>query len=281
MSNIEISKSAEDYLLELLNKQDKETIGVKVFVSEPGTPHAETCIAYCKEEDDISGFDLVAGYLFPLYLEHKSLSFIEDANVDYSPDKFGGTLTIKAPNAKVPQVNENATLEERINYILYSEINPSLASHGGEVSLIEVIDDSDIKIQNIEIDLIELVTDNKDNKKRYRIDDLLSQQKSKIIDAICSELNIENTDGDDIYNDIAQTILNNGSKSDGLLEKAGVIDPHSGSVGKWTPAVQFNLMFKTDSGPSEKTGKNIYLRPETAQGIFINYLLHRTQQAGL
>ncbi len=140
MSNIEISKSAEDYLLELLNKQDKETIGVKVFVSEPGTPHAETCIAYCKEEDDISGFDLVAGYQFPLYLEQKSLSFIEDANVDYSPDKFGGTLTIKAPNAKVPQVNDDATLEERINYILYSEINPSLASHGGEVSLIEVVD---------------------------------------------------------------------------------------------------------------------------------------------
>ena len=140
MRNIEISKSAENYLLELLNKQDKETIGVKVFVSEPGTPHAETCIAYCKEEDDISGFDLIAGYQFPLYLEQKSLSFIEDANVDYSPDKFGGTLTIKAPNAKVPQVSEDATLEERINYILYSKINPSLASHGGEVSLIEVID---------------------------------------------------------------------------------------------------------------------------------------------
>tara|TARA_B100000965_G_C19591954_1_gene758358 strand:- start:611 stop:2050 length:1440 start_codon:yes stop_codon:yes gene_type:complete len=117
------------------------------------------------------------------------------------------------------------------------------------------------------------MTDNKDNKKRYRIDDLLSQQKSKIIDVICSELNLENTNSDDIYNDIAQTLLSNGSKSDGLLEKAGVIDPHSGSIGKWTPAVQFNLMFKTDSGPSEKTGKNIYLRPETAQGIFINYLL--------
>ena len=83
----------------------------------------------------------------------------------------------------------------------------------------------------------------------------------------------ENKNSDDIYNDIAQTLLSNGSKSDGLLEKAGVIDPHSGSIGKWTPAVQFNLMFKTDSGPSEKTGKNIYLRPETAQGIFINYLL--------
>ena len=147
MSLIDISKSAEGYLLELLNKQDKETIGVKVFVSEPGSPHAATCIAYCKVEDDISGFDLISSYEFPLYLEQKSLVYIEDAKVDYSPDKFGGTLTIKAPNAKVPQVDKNATLEDRINYILYSEINPSLASHGGEVSLIEVIDQETAVLQ--------------------------------------------------------------------------------------------------------------------------------------
>ena len=96
------------------------------------------------------------------------------------------------------------------------------------------------------------MTDNKDNKKRYRIDDLLSRQKSKVIDAICSKLNMENTSNDDIYNDIAQTLLSDGAKSDGVLENAGVIDPYSGSIGKWTSAVQFNLMFKTDSGPSEK-----------------------------
>ncbi|MEO1955738.1 MAG: Fe-S biogenesis protein NfuA, partial [Gammaproteobacteria bacterium] len=46
MKYITISKSAELYLLELLEKQDKDTIGIKVFVSEPGTPNAETCIAY-------------------------------------------------------------------------------------------------------------------------------------------------------------------------------------------------------------------------------------------
>ena len=115
------------------------------------------------------------------------------------------------------------------------------------------------------------MTDNKDNKKRYRIDDLLSQQKSKVIDAMCIALKIDSTNNDDIYNDIAHTLLSNGSKSDSVLEEAGVIDPFSGSIGKWTPAVQFNLMFKTDAGPSEKTEKHIYLRPETAQGIFINY----------
>ena len=53
---------------------------------------------------------------------------------------FSFKLTIKAPNAKLPQISENATLEDKINYVLYSEVNPGLAAHGGEVSLIEVLD---------------------------------------------------------------------------------------------------------------------------------------------
>ena len=54
---------------------------------------------------------------------------------------MGGQLTIKAPNAKTPKLNEDSSIEERINYILHSEINPGLASHGGMVNLIEVDDE--------------------------------------------------------------------------------------------------------------------------------------------
>tara|TARA_B100001750_G_C15449879_1_gene568335 strand:+ start:818 stop:1405 length:588 start_codon:yes stop_codon:yes gene_type:complete len=147
MSNIVITKSAEEYLLELLQKQDPDTIGVKVFVSEPGTPRAETCIAYCKKEDNLSDFTHREDLKFDLYLENNSLSYIEGAVVDYSPDKFGGTLTIKAPNAKIPSISDDASLEERVNYILYSEINPSLASHGGEVSLMEIINEDTAILQ--------------------------------------------------------------------------------------------------------------------------------------
>ena len=67
--------------------------------------------------------------------------------MDYSPDKFGGTLTIKSPNSKVPNLGENASLEERVNYLLYSEINPSLASHGGEVSLVEIMNEETAVLQ--------------------------------------------------------------------------------------------------------------------------------------
>ncbi len=140
MEELTITESAEKYLDELLGSQEKDTVGIKIFVSEPGTPRAETCIAYAKEDESLDDFLLIEELSFSLLLEKNSLDFIKDAVVDYSPDKFGGTLTIKAPNAKLPQLNENASIEEKINYVLYSEINPSLASHGGEVSLVEVVD---------------------------------------------------------------------------------------------------------------------------------------------
>ena len=141
MSNVVVSKSAITYLKDLLSSQEEPT-NIKIFVSDPGTMNAETCIAYCKvgeEEDDDILMDINE---ISIYLESESLPFLEDCKVDYHPDKFGGQLTIRAPNAKIPSLKEDSSLEEKINYYLYSEINPSLASHGGEVSLIEVIDSS-------------------------------------------------------------------------------------------------------------------------------------------
>ena len=117
------------------------------------------------------------------------------------------------------------------------------------------------------------MTDNKDTKKRYRIDDLLSQQKGKVIDALCEIVSIENKNDSDTLDKISHTLLQESNKYSNALESAEVIDPFSGNIGKWTQATQFNLMFQTNSGPSEKSGKSIYLRPETAQGIYINYLL--------
>lgn len=136
-----ITDSAQEYLSELLAKQD-DALGVRVFINQPGTPRAETCIAYCREgdvqEDDVEKpFDKITAWL-----EGRSVPFLEDALVDYSKDRMGGQLTIKAPNAKMPRVDEDSPIEDRINYLLYNEVNPALASHGGEVSLVEVTDDN-------------------------------------------------------------------------------------------------------------------------------------------
>ena len=142
-----ITPSAQEYLFDLLSNQEEDTSGIKIFVSEPGTPRAETCIAYAKKEEDFSDFRFIEEFKFNLYIEEKSIEFLKEAEVNYSPDKFGGTLTIKAPNAKLPQLSTDASIEDKINYVLYSEINPGLAAHGGEVSLIEVLDEQTAILQ--------------------------------------------------------------------------------------------------------------------------------------
>jgi len=138
---ITITEAAQDYLAELLGKQE-DALGVRVFINQPGTPRAETCIAYCREgdvrEEDVEHqFDKLKAWFEP-----RSVPFLEDALVDFAKDRMGGQLTIKAPNAKMPRVGDDSPLEDRINYILYNEINPSLAAHGGEVSLVELTDDN-------------------------------------------------------------------------------------------------------------------------------------------
>ncbi|MDO4894631.1 MULTISPECIES: Fe-S biogenesis protein NfuA [Moraxella] len=140
-SNIKITESAQDYLAELLAKQEVEGIGVRIFVEYPGTPRAECCMSYC-QPDEVDEDDLQIAYAkFTAHIDTPSIPYLHDAVIDYNKDRFGGQLTFRAPNSKVPQVGENASIEERINYVLQAEINPSLASHGGSVELIEVIED--------------------------------------------------------------------------------------------------------------------------------------------
>ncbi|NND67982.1 MAG: Fe-S biogenesis protein NfuA [Halioglobus sp.] len=137
---ITITESAQEYLAELLTKQD-DALGVRVFINQPGTPRAETCIAYCRD-GDIQDDDVEEQLIhFRVWYEGRSVPYLEDALVDYSKDRMGGQLTIKAPNAKMPRVSDDSPIEDRINYVLYNEVNPALAAHGGEVTLVEITEE--------------------------------------------------------------------------------------------------------------------------------------------
>ena len=141
--NLTVTEGAEVYLADLLSKQDVEGIAVRMFVTQPGTPYAETCLAYCRPDEVVEDDELLELEKINFYFERNSLPYLEEALVDYAEDRMGGQLTIKAPNAKVPKVSSDSTLNEQINYILYSDINPGLASHGGEVKLMELVEETD------------------------------------------------------------------------------------------------------------------------------------------
>lgn len=143
---INVTPSAQEYLAGLIAKKDFEC-NIRIFVSDPGTPRAETCLAFCKTEESKDSDHEIKYEKFSLFIEELSMPYLDDAEVNYDKDNFGGQLTIKAPSSRVPRVGEDASLEDKVNYVLYSEINPQLASHGGNVHLQEITRDKYVVLQ--------------------------------------------------------------------------------------------------------------------------------------
>ncbi|MCH3924862.1 MAG: glycine--tRNA ligase [Bacteroidales bacterium] len=137
--------------------------------------------------------------------------------------------------------------------------------------------------------------DNKDSKKRYRADVLIEDYIAKLEDKVNKEVEkarkrfkdsfneeqflstsqrvIEyNKEKEDVHNRYSKLMNDNdlaGLKS--LIEELGIVCPISGTR-NWTDVRQFNLMFSTKVGSVSDDSDVLYLRPETAQGIFVNYL---------
>ena len=103
---IKVTDSAETYLAELLSKQKVKDMAVRIFVTQPGTSYAETCLAYCRPEEVVANDEIIEFQHFRLYVETVSLPYLEEALVDYAVDSMGGQLTIKAPNAKSPKISD-------------------------------------------------------------------------------------------------------------------------------------------------------------------------------
>ena len=144
---IKITNSAEEYLAKLVKDKGDDSIGIRIFISDPGTPKAETCLAYCKSDELDSTDELLKLKTLDVYLEKRSIPFLKDAEVNYDHDNFGGQLTIKAPNSRFPNISPDSSVEDRINYVIYNEINPMLETHGGEVSLVKFTDEKEAVLQ--------------------------------------------------------------------------------------------------------------------------------------
>ena len=134
---VNITESAEKYLAKLIEDKNEPNLAVRIFISDPGTPKAETCLAYCKPDEAMKDDEILNLKSLTVHVEKRSIPFLVDSEVNFDNDTFGGQLTIKAPNARLPNISPNSPPEDRINYVIYNEINTMLESHGGEVSLLE------------------------------------------------------------------------------------------------------------------------------------------------
>ena len=137
--------------------------------------------------------------------------------------------------------------------------------------------------------------DNKDSKKRYRADVLIEEWVAKIETKIQKEIDkaakrFGDAFDEDQFRKTNPRVLANQEKIDNanlrfktamdandldavkqLIIDLDIADPISGSR-NWTEVRQFNLMFNTEMGSTAEGASTVYLRPETAQGIFVNFL---------
>ncbi len=135
---VTITEPAQEYLNQLLEKQNVEGISVRIFILDAGTPRAETCISFCRPGEEKADDEVKEYEGFKAFIDQHSIPFLEDAVVDFAKDSMGGQLTIKAPNSRLPKLTDESSLADRVNYVLYNEVNPGLAAHGGNVTLEEI-----------------------------------------------------------------------------------------------------------------------------------------------
>lgn len=144
---IKITDVAEKYLSQLLLKQNKGT-NIRIFVINPGLITAECAMSYCSS-DEISLTDIEVKFkkIF-VYIDQVSLPYLKDAEIDFISDNLTSQLTIKAPNIKINKIpGDDASITDRVSYLLQTEINPQLANHEGFVSLIEITKDGYVVLQ--------------------------------------------------------------------------------------------------------------------------------------
>jgi Fe/S biogenesis protein NfuA len=135
---ISIAPGAQEHFRKLIAQQDIDDLGIRLKVVHPGTPKADCALEFC-EPADLAGDEWTLECEgFQLYVDAASTRFLDAAEIDYQRSATGGQLTIKAPNLKGKAPDADASVVERVRYVLESEIAPGLASHGGRVSLVEI-----------------------------------------------------------------------------------------------------------------------------------------------
>lgn len=222
--------------------------------------HFKKLIAHCKEY----------GFVYPSSDIYDGLSAV----YDYGPNGIELKNNIKAYwwNAMV-KLNENIVGLDSAIFM-----HPKIWEASGHL---EAFNDPMI--------------DNKDSKKRHRADDLIEAHRDKIQAKIDKEIEkaqkrfgeefdkeqfittnprvVKNQEKLDQLNERYHKAIDNGDLKElkQIIDDYEIVCPVSGTA-NWTEVRHFNLMFETQLGATGVNTNSLYLRPETAQGIFVNFL---------
>lgn len=141
---VEVTASAQVHFLELIRQENLPDLNIRIEVLHPRTAQAQVNISFCSAGEEESTDLKLSCSEFELFITAASRDALEGAVIDYKTDEteLSGHLAITAPQLKGGAWDPDAPLRERIEFVLNHDVRPNLAAHGGNVTLMDLIEEA-------------------------------------------------------------------------------------------------------------------------------------------
>ena len=135
---ITVTEVAKKKFLETIEAEGRQGHGLRVVVNNAGTQQPEFALNFVapgevREDDQIEDVGE-----FKIYMDPQSAKHLEDATIDFIDNLTESGFVVDAPNAGIPK--PSGPVAEAVQTVLQEKINPAIAAHGGQVSLVAVKD---------------------------------------------------------------------------------------------------------------------------------------------
>ena len=135
---ITVTEVAKKKFLETIEAEGRQGHGLRVVVNNAGTQQPEFALNFVapgevREDDQIEDVGE-----FKIYMDPQSAKHLEDATIDFIDNLTESGFVVDAPNAGIPK--PSGPVAEAVQTVLQEKINPAIAAHGGQVSLVAVDD---------------------------------------------------------------------------------------------------------------------------------------------
>lgn len=148
MTKISVSDKAQEYFLKIITKQKMDGLAIRLTATNVGTPGVQCGILYCPKEYITPNDEHFQMKGFEIVIDQSVSEYLDDSIIDLSKNDDGeDLLTFHAPNLNKQDLPADATMFDRLKNFIDSTVSPSLAAHGGAVSLVEVTDDGIVKVK--------------------------------------------------------------------------------------------------------------------------------------
>ncbi|MCF6288800.1 MAG: NifU family protein [Proteobacteria bacterium] len=138
--NLTVDPQAQSFLADVIKKHDIDDLHLQVMVKNPGTPIADCFLNFCERDEAPHDAHEFRQSSYSLFVAQQDEKYLDDASIEYEESDTGGQLNIKAPKLKGKKPDDDAPLHDRVQYFIDTELNPSLAMHGGNAKLTTIDD---------------------------------------------------------------------------------------------------------------------------------------------